>query len=40
VGLRTALGIPLVAAILIVVLAGNLRPTTMPEGMDYVPAGG
>jgi MFS family permease len=34
VGLRTALGIPLVAAAVIVMLAGNLKTAGTPEGME------
>jgi MFS family permease len=37
-GLRTALGIPLAAAIVIVALAGMLRPPAAAQGMEGAPA--
>jgi MFS family permease len=37
-GLRTALGIPLAAALVIVALTGNLRTAATAEGMDGAPA--
>jgi MFS family permease len=38
VGLRTALGIPLVAAAVIVIVAGNLKTSGTSEGMESTPA--
>jgi MFS family permease len=38
IGLRTALVIPLLAAVAIVTLAGNLRTAALTEGMEGTPA--